>query len=127
MAPTRIEVDRKLRKMASLSAEVGLETRDRDGAPFSDNLVNYFYRDVKRCIFCGNRSIDMSLNTMTLKPPLTTALGGPSDPHIRLLFWGVCRAHAHLMENDPERGNARLDAILQSNLAERMASKSRMN
>jgi hypothetical protein len=31
------------------------------------------------------------------------------------------------MENDPERWNARLDAILQRKLAERIASKSRMN
>jgi hypothetical protein len=127
MALTRSKVEKCLEELVEKLEGSGVPTLGRNGEELSQETVEYVYQDVKRCTFCGGPSVSMSGAMVMLPRHIAMLVSDTPVRHARLLLYGLCRAHLTQTRKDPEFWESKLDARLQTVLAERMKRAAESN
>jgi hypothetical protein len=127
MALTRARVEAELTRMAREAEGRGIAAADRDGQALSPRAIGDVYRDVKRCLFCGQRLSTMAADAVSLAPPTTRFFPGPNEHQVRLLFYGMCRGHETQVARDPQPWAERVRKVFERRLAERVKTAARTN
>jgi hypothetical protein len=127
MALTRARVEAELLRMAEQVEGRGIAATDRDGQALSPRAVENVYRDVKRCLFCGQRSSTMAADAVSLAPPTMRLFPGPNERQVRLLFYGMCRGHETQVARDPQPWAEKARKVFERGLVERVTRAARTN
>jgi hypothetical protein len=127
MALTRAKVRAELGELQGRAAEYSLPTKGPLGKDLTEEVVDTAYRDVRRCIFCGKRSVEMSFGMLNVDAHLARIAGFTEGPHLRFLLFGLCPAHSRLVSQDPGAWTDKLQRQVDSKLRERIGDTARLN
>jgi hypothetical protein len=85
MTLTRTKVAENIGYLAECLRDDGVKTLMADGGPFTEQPVDAVYRDVRRCVFCAERSKVMSLGIVAAEGDKSIALGDTKEGHLRAI------------------------------------------
>jgi hypothetical protein len=127
MALTRAKVRAELEQLQGRAAQYGIPTKGPTGEDITEEVLDEAYRDVRYCIFCGKRSVEMSFGMLNVDAHLARVAGFEEGPHLRFLLYGLCPAHARLVSQDPEAWTDKLQRQADSKLRERISDVAGLN
>jgi hypothetical protein len=127
MALTRAKVRAELEQLQGRAAEYGLPTKGPLGKDLTEEVVDYAYRDVVRCVFCRERSAEMSFGMLNVDAHLARIAGFTEGPHLQFLLYGLCPAHSRLVSQDPEAWTDKLQKQVDARLRERIGDTAKLN
>jgi hypothetical protein len=127
VALTRAKVRAELEGLQGRAAQYGIPTKGPRGKDITEEVLDTAYRDVKRCIFCGKRSAEMSFGMLGVDSHLARVAGFTEGPHLRFLLYGLCPAHVRLTSQEPEAWANKLQRQAESRLRERIGATAGLN
>jgi hypothetical protein len=127
MAITRSAVARHLLEYADVAKVRGIRVLYKDGGEVTEAAITQTYRDVKRCAFCGNRSASMGAMAVNIPQYYARVVGGLTEGHLRLMYYGLCKSHETRARKDPELWSGRLGARLRTTLELRIKERAGLN
>jgi hypothetical protein len=110
----KADVEAKLRELAEGGNARGLTTVNRDGGELDAEALDAVWRDVRRCAFCRARSVNLRA---AMFPDAIPGRGRAT----RALFFGLCRPHNRLFDEDPA-WREKMDRVIQKRRADRLRS-----
>ena len=126
MTITRSAVARHLLEYADTASGHGIRVLYKDGGEVTEAAITQTYRDVKRCAFCGKRSASMGAMAVGI-PRYYAHILGPREPHMRLLYYGLCSSHSTQAQKAPDLWSGKLSAKLRTTLEERITERAGLN
>jgi|SRR5215203_310123 hypothetical protein len=127
MALTRAKVRAELEELQGRAAEYGVPTKGPTGNDITEEVLDEAYRDVKRCVFCRKRSVEMGFGMLNVDAHLARVAGFTEGPHLKFLLYGLCPAHARLTSQEPEAWADKLQRQAESKLRERIGDVAELN
>jgi hypothetical protein len=100
MRITRDDVAEHLSRVEKIVEKHGARWVGPAGSPAED-AVESTWRAVKRCAFCNRPSVAMDFGILQIDKSRSIAIGGPSEEHVRQLYYGMCSVHRAQRQRDP--------------------------